>query len=144
MRKTNYNAKKSKGRVYTPDYIVKNILDMAHYNGVNILKKHVIDKSYVDGAFLKAIVDRYCKTAIENNTSADNLKTELETYIHGIEIEAIEHKKCIEALNGLVLKYGLSTEINWDIICSDALLVDKYDNKMDFVLGNPPMSGFII
>ncbi len=55
-----------------------------------------------------------------------------------VYIEAIEHKKCIEALNGLVLKYGLSTEINWDIICSDALLVDKYDNKMDFVLGNPP------
>ena len=29
----NQIEKKSKGRVYTPDYIVKNILDMAHYRG---------------------------------------------------------------------------------------------------------------
>lgn len=36
MRKTNYNAKKSKGRVYTPDYMVRNILDSAHYSGENM------------------------------------------------------------------------------------------------------------
>ena len=138
MLKINQSAKKSKGRVYTPKYIVENILDMAHYNGAFILKKHVIDNSCGDGAFLREIVKRYCRTAIENNVSLDELIIELETYIHGIEIEPVEHKKCLDTLNDLVREYGFTTEIKWDIICSDALLVDKYNNKMDFVLGNPP------
>ena len=46
------NVKKSKGRVYTPDYIVNNILDMANYFGDNIFEKHVIDNSCGDGAFI--------------------------------------------------------------------------------------------
>ena len=55
----NQSAKKSKGRVYTPEYIVKNILDMAHYIGKNMFKKHVIDNSCGDGAFLCEIVCGY-------------------------------------------------------------------------------------
>jgi len=65
MPEKHFSEKKTKGRVYTPDYIVKNILDMAHYNGAHILKKHVIDNSCGDGAFLCEIVDRYCKNAIK-------------------------------------------------------------------------------
>ena len=61
----NKNANKSKGRVYTPDYIVGNILDMAHYIDANIFEKHVIDNSCGDGAFLCEIVNRYCKFALE-------------------------------------------------------------------------------
>ena len=138
MPKKHFDDKKTKGRVYTPDYIVKNILDMAQYNGAYILKKHIIDNSCGDGAFLCEIVNRYCKNAIEQGVSTNELKTELETYVHGIEIEPIEHKKCLDNLNELAKKYNISATINWDILCSDALLVDKYNGKMDFVLGNPP------
>ena len=131
-------AKKSKGRVYTPDYIVKNILDMSHYNGVAILNKHVIDNSCGDGAFLCEIVDRYCSIAVNNSTNLEDLISQLETYIHGVEIEPIEHKKCLENVNAVAKKYGIMTDVSWDIICADTLTVDKYDGKMDFVLGNPP------
>lgn len=131
-------ARKSKGRVYTPDYIVKTILDMAHYNGNNILQKHVIDNSCGDGAFLCEIVNRYCEVAIKNNISIKELKIHLETYIHGIEIDFFEHKKCLENLNFLIKKYGIEKALDWDIVCKDALTVDKYNGKMDFVLGNPP------
>lgn len=79
-------AKKSKGRVYTPDYIVNNILDMAHYVGDNIIEKHVIDNSCGDGAFLCSIISRYCETALEKGISTKSLKEHLEKYIHGIEI----------------------------------------------------------
>ena len=49
------NKIKEQGKVYTPDYIVKNILNLAGYKGNNILQKHVIDNSCGDGAFLKEI-----------------------------------------------------------------------------------------
>ena len=138
MAENTKTAKKSKGRVYTPDYIVKNILDMAHYNGATILNKHVIDNSCGDGAFLCEIVDRYCNIAFSNNVAFEDLVKQLETYIHGIEIEPIEHKKCLENLNSIIKRYGLNTEIEWDIICANTLTIDKYNGKMDYVLGNPP------
>lgn len=50
-------AVKQHGRVYTPDYLVKIILDFGKYNSVSILQKHVIDNSCGDGAFLSEIVN---------------------------------------------------------------------------------------
>lgn len=132
------NAKKSKGRVYTPDYIVNNILDMAHYVDENIIEKHVIDNSCGDGAFLCTIVSRYCDIALKKGMSPDCLKTHLEQYIHGIEIEPAEHKKCLENVSKIAAEYGITTDISWDIICANTLFEDKYNGKMDFVLGNPP------
>lgn len=132
------NVKKSKGRVYTPDYIVNNILDMAHYVDENIIEKHVIDNSCGDGAFLCTIVSRYCDIALKKGMSPDCLKTHLEQYIHGIEIEPAEHKKCLENVSKIAAEYGITTDISWDIICANTLTEDKYNGKMDFVLGNPP------
>ena len=129
---------KSKGRVYTPDYIVNNILDMAHYVGDDIIERHVIDNSCGDGAFLCSIISRYCETALENGISTKTLKKHLEKYIHGIEIEPIEYRKCLENVNSIIRRYGITTDIEWDILCDDTLKVDKYNGKMDYVLGNPP------
>lgn len=131
-------TKKTKGRVYTPSYIVKNILDLSHYIGNNIFEKHVIDNSCGDGAFLCEIIERYCDFALKQKIDTALLKKHLEHYIHGIEIDPIEHKKCIENVNNIVRKYGITTNVSWDIICADTLSVNKYDGKMDFVLGNPP------
>lgn len=131
-------AKKIKGRVYTPDYIVKNILDMVHYNEDIILNKHIIDNSCGDGAFLTEIVKRYCEIALKKGVPVPNLITQLETYIHGIEIEPTEHSKCLENLNSIVNGYGINESISWDVICADTMTIDKYNKKMDFVVGNPP------
>ena len=116
---------KSKGRVYTPDYIVNNILDMAHYVGDDIIERHVIDNSCGDGAFLCSIISRYCETALENGISTKTLKKHLEKYIHGIEIEPIEYRKCLENVNSIIRRYGITTDIEWDILCDDTLKVDK-------------------
>lgn len=131
-------VQKSKGRVYTPRYIVTDILDMAQYCGEAILKKHVIDNSCGDGVFLCEIADRYCNVAVRCHISERELKNQLETYIHGIEIDPTERQKCLENLNLIASKYGITSGIEWDILCADALNVEKYDGKMDFVLGNPP------
>lgn len=131
------SVEKLNGRFYTPEFIVNNVLDLSSYHGRTILKKHAIDNSCGDGAFLVAIVNRYCNEFLKVGNDLQILSEELSTYIHGIEISETESKKCIENLNSVVRQYGINS-VNWDINCADTLMIDKYNGKMDFVLGNPP------
>ncbi|MBO5481150.1 MAG: N-6 DNA methylase [Clostridia bacterium] len=136
-KKQTITIKKSNGRVYTPNFIVNNILDLSSYYGEKILLKHAIDNSCGDGAFLKEVVKRYCEESIKRKVNLDSIKKELEYYIHGIEIDEIERTKCIDNLENVSRTYGIYN-VKWDIICGDALKECKFDGKMDFVLGNPP------
>lgn len=131
------SIQKENGRFYTPNFIVKNILDMANYRGKSILKKHVMDNSCGDGAFLIEIAKRYFLEAKKANYSIDEIKNDLEIYIHGIEIESSQKDNAIEKLNSYFCTKQI-ININWDIACANALTINKYNGKMDFVLGNPP------
>lgn len=135
--KKSISVEKENGRFYTPDYMVCNILDMAEYKGEGILKKHVIDNSCGDGAFLAEITRRYYCEAKKANFTSEEIKNDLENYIHGIEIEKVERDKCIDRLNRFFSERQIK-EIKWDIICGDALTVEKYNGKMNYVFGNPP------
>lgn len=128
---------KAFGEVFTPDYLVNNMLDLISYNNEEILKKHIIDNSCGDGAFLKIIVERYCLKYIEKFNNIIGLKEELEDFIHGIEIDNLNYKKCIENLNLVSNKFGLFN-VNWSILNSNTLEIENFNNKMDFVIGNPP------
>lgn len=136
MRKE-ITTEKENGRVYTPTFIVDNILNLSGYYGAGILKKHVIDNSCGDGAFLCQIIHRYCEEAIRQGYNTDALRTDLSTYIHGIEIDKDEHKKCLVNINRIAEQHGVFN-VNWNVLCDDALTVKEFDGKMDFVLGNPP------
>lgn len=131
------SIEKSNGRFYTPHFIVQNILDMSGYYGEDILKKHVIDNSCGDGAFLTEIVERYCNSAIKAGISQEEIAFDLCHYIHGIEIDEKECEKCIRNVSSIAEKYTIQN-VTWDIKCADAMLTHEYDGKMDFVLGNPP------
>lgn len=124
---------KTKGQVFTPTYLVKEILNYGGYYGTNIVCKHIIDNSCGDGAFLVEIVERYC---IERK-GTPTLQKELETYIHGIEIDKDCWQQCIERLNEVVKPFGIHN-VQWDIQCADALTITKYNGTMDYVVGNPP------
>lgn len=128
---------KTSGRVYTPKSIVENILDVAGYCERNILKKHVIDNSCGDGAFLVEIARRYCNAFLSESQDVYELATRLSEYIHGIDINECECKKCIDNLNRTVKSFGVEN-VHWDIVCADAMTVDRFNGKIDFVLGNPP------
>ena len=130
-------AVKKHGRVYTPDYLVKLILDFGGYDKSFILKKHVIDNSCGDGAFLIEIVRRYCSLFLAQKHDLSELKKDLETYIHGIELDAAECNACAQNLNRVVASYGLS-DVNWNIVNADTLTVNHFNGKMDYVSGNPP------
>jgi len=129
--------KKLNGRVYTPSFIVSTILDFCDYCGCNILKKHIVDNSCGDGAFLAEIVSRYCEEFLKTSGDCDKLKIDLETYIHGIEIDKAEAVKCKEKLDRVSFKYNVK-HVKWDVYHGNALNVSRFNRKIDFVVGNPP------
>ncbi len=125
-------AKKQIGQIFTPDFLVNEILDTADYCGATIVGKHVIDNSCGAGAFLCEIVRRYIK-----HCDQQVIKQHLETYIHGIEIDQNAYNQCLENLNNIAAEYGLQN-VDWDIKNADTLTIDDYNGRMDFVIGNPP------
>ncbi len=130
-------AVKHKGQIYTPACIVNLMLDFVDYNGKDILGKHIIDNSCGNGAFLSQIVALYCETALKNNYDKRRLKEELQTYIHGIEIDKAVHEECLVRLDETALRYGIRN-VTWDVENADTLTVERFDGKMDYVVGNPP------
>lgn len=124
---------KSLGQVFTPNYIVNNMLDLASYNGSKILNKHIMENSCGEGAFLVEIVKRYCEEFYKISNDKEELKKQLSKYIHGIEKDKNAFTQCIQNLNQVI------EGVSWDIKNEDTLLIYKnYLNKMDYVIGNPP------
>ncbi|MDR1697774.1 MAG: SAM-dependent methyltransferase [Erysipelotrichaceae bacterium] len=136
-RKKEKETNKTHGRIYTPAYVVDNILDFASYRGENVIKKHVIDNSCGDGAFLTRIITEYCESFLKLSNDKNELKHQLELYIHGIELDRIESELCKNNLRTAALRYGIK-DYDPDVICGDTLTISKFDGMMDFVLGNPP------
>lgn len=129
--------KKAEGQVFTPLYLVCDILNVAGYKGKNILKKQIIDNSCGDGAFLCEIVRRYIDAYKGDNGDLSHLKEELETYIHGIELDPIAFHSCLSNLSKISNDAGIP-HVKWDILNADTLTVTQFNEKMDFVVGNPP------
>jgi len=128
--------KKKDGKIFTPKPIVQYMLHQQMWRK-HSFDQHIIDNSCGDGAFLCEIVDHYCDLYERRDEDKDGLKKVLETYIHGIELDPVEHRKCLENLDKVAEKYGI-TDVKWDVQNRDALSCHDYDGKMDFVVANPP------
>lgn len=131
------SEEKAKGRIYTPEHVVRNILDLSGYVGTDILRKHVIDNSCGDGAFLEEIVRRYSVSAVNAGYDVRTLAEELGRYIHGIEIDGEERNKAVARVQAVAQSFGVDN-VRWDILHGDALTERRFDGRIDFVLGNPP------
>lgn len=135
MKKTD---RKYSGQVFTPQFLVDNMLDNCDYKvNPTIIDKHIIDNSCGRGAFLCEIVKRYCSACDIAELSIEQMRNFLSTYIHGLDSDISAVSTCIDNLNKIVAQYGI-TDVNWDIRTANALKVKDYNNKMDFVVGNPP------
>jgi adenine-specific DNA-methyltransferase len=137
MKKSSKSKSKNIGQVFTPQYIVESMLDYIGYNNSDIIGKHIIDNSCGDGAFLKIVVERYCNEAINAGFDRISIKKDLETYIHGIDIDEIAYRQCIANLDSISQKFGIEN-VNWDLYNQSSLSITKFDGKMDYVVGNPP------
>jgi adenine-specific DNA-methyltransferase len=139
-----YTSQKLTGQIYTPQSIVKKILDNVDYQGVKILGKTIIDPACGDGQFLLEIVKRIIQSSDKANL-AQNLSC-----VYGWDIDEQAIEKCIENLNQLIDNEGLTIDwnikaIDWKIVAENALKKIKRDlfhnptpQEFDFVVGNPP------
>ena len=117
--------KKKDGKIFTPKEtatrMLHNVLgwdNLKYENGYfhwpNI-RKHIIDNSCGDGAFLSLIVDFYIhNVSITTRKNKQEIKELLETYIHGIELDPAECQKCIERLDRVAALDGIK-DVKWDI-----------------------------
>ncbi len=128
---------KQHGRVYTPAFLVRQILDFGGYCSQSVLQKHVIDNSCGDGAFLCEITRRYCEAFLTLSNDKIQLKQDLQTFIHAIELDSEECEKCKGNLDEIARDFGIEN-VRWDVINADTLTIKYYDNRMDYVFGNPP------
>ncbi len=128
---------KTIGQVFTPSFIVDAILNYCNYSGCSIIGKHIIDNSCGDGAFLRIIVQRYIDACLEYGLSNNDIVFHLQTYIHGIDNDKIAYDSCLDNLNSVALDNGLEG-VEWDIYHENALTCKRFDNQMDYVVGNPP------
>ncbi len=128
---------KKNGQVFTPTTIVTTILDKIGYKGKKILTRKIIDNSCGTGNFLLVILDRFCQTFLQYNQNRSRLKQAIEKTIFGIEIDQKLWKKCLTRLEAKGKEYGL-TQVKWQIFNNNTLQVKKFNNKMDYVVGNPP------
>lgn len=131
-------AIKQDGQVFTPPATVNLMLDICGYDfPARILQKHIMENSCGEGAFLCEIVRRYCAAFLQTNKDTNRLKSELETYIHGIEINKESHANCLSELSKTAEAFGIAN-VHWDIRNADALECETFDASMDYVIGNPP------
>jgi adenine-specific DNA-methyltransferase len=134
------NKHKTLGQVFTPTWIVSEILNLVGYNDDTILDKYILEPSCGDGVFLLEIVERYINVSIKNNIGEEDIVSNLEKYIYGVEIDSIEYQKSIQNLNNLVEKqFSKKVKINWNIFNENTLDFYKdYNSFFHFIVGNPP------
>ena len=135
-------SKKGKNdEIYTPERVVKYILDAAEYiPSAIILNKHVMDNSCGNGQILVEVVDRYAKAYLDIHGNYDGLDNDIYQYIHGIEIKEDACDECRRRIALVALKHGVLVDpTKLDIVCANAFTVNNlYAKSMDYVFANPP------
>ncbi len=128
------------GQVFTPNWIISEILNLVGYNNESILDKYILEPSSGDGAFLLEIVNRYINICIEKKIETIEIAARLEKYIYAVELDEVEYAKSIQNLNQLVsYRLQINKNLNWKIYNQNTLdFYKNYADFFDFVIGNPP------
>ncbi len=131
---------KTLGQVFTPLWIITEILDLVGYTNQDILNKYILEPSSGDGAFLIEIVDRYINISLDAKIEISEIKKGLEKYIYGVELDQVEYAKSIQSLNQLVSeKLNINENLNWKIFNQNTFDFYKHHlTHFDFIVGNPP------
>lgn len=125
-----YDQKKLLGQIYTPSFIVQKILDETGIDSPEFLGKSILDPACGDGRFLVEIVSRIVDCSPKSDLE-NNLKQ-----IHGWDIDQKALDLCRNFLDEEIEATGI--EVDWNLVKKDALQVLDYEQKFDFIVGNPP------
>ena len=128
-------SNKEKCQKFTPDEMVRVMLDLAGYTH-DLMGKKVLEYSFGSGNILIRIVQRYIETSKKTGASAIEITKGLATDIIGIEYDKNLYNKCIERLNKVVKEYSLP-KVEWALYWDDTLRWGSKD-RFDYIIGNPP------
>lgn len=123
-------------QVFTPTENVKQLLDWCGYTD-NLYGKKIIENSCGDGSILKEVVKRYIEDCFKNGISKSKIEMGLSNDIYAIEYDEPQYKRCIKNLDIIVKEYKLD-KIKWKNIKNEDALLKLYEDKFDYVVGNPP------
>lgn len=124
----------------TPNGIVAIILDSIGYVGEHVLTKTIMEPSFGDGVFLINIVTRVISEGKKRGMDTISIKRILRANIFGIEKDPELYQRTLKKLNSLLDVYDMGG-FDWskNLYCGDTLLLyPNFQNKMDYVVGNPP------
>lgn len=128
---------KSNGVVYTPNWVVRIINNETLPKDLRNIS--ICDPSCGDGAFLADVVERICKQAGGTVSPVPYLKSLRK--LTGFDISAKALQDCENKLNRIVKKHFPRNRINWRLHLVDGVNRcewEKWINKFDYVIGNPP------
>lgn len=123
-------------KIYTPKEMVKKLLSLCGYKNKLILGKHVLDNSCGQGAILKEVVTNYIKAARRIKMNDCLIKKDLETFIHGYDIDQKAIDVCVSELNIIAQQFGIY-DVEWNIHCTNFLNIE-HKEKYDYIIANPP------
>lgn len=159
-----YNSSKdnmlSKSQIFTPDWVVKYMVDKSFQLLDNPLESKILDPACGSGNFLIYIYDKLKSMYLKNGyTKKEAIKNIIEKNLHGIDIDqrAIQiakfllNLKILEDKITLDLKFNLSTPdpnnkkamsmgslYNLSIEDKNHKFYDLLNKKYDFIIANPP------
>ena len=136
----NNNVKKE-GQVFTPKYIVHQMLNYCNYTSDRfeiIVKTKILEPSFGDGAFLTEILYTLLEATKSFHTKEEQIEL-IKRNIFGIEKDQYYYDIAIERLNQILKCFDIY-DFDWskNLLCTDTLAFDEFDNKFDIVIGNPP------
>jgi adenine-specific DNA-methyltransferase len=132
------SQEKIQGKVYTPNWVVKKILDEIGFRGDGIIEKFIVDPACGDGQFLNEVVTRVVNASRPGDLSR-NLK-----FIYGWDIDDKAITACKEHLDKLIpghlrpFDWNVSTLNPLHAFVPDASIWRINTTLFDYVIGNPP------
>ena len=128
----------SKCQKFTPQHIVKYMLDKINYTS-NVFGKKIVDNSCGTGNFLVEVARRFITDAQNAKKSKKKIINGLESCIFGYDIDPKMVEICKKNLNDVAKSFGF-VNVQWNVFNQDGLYIN---DTFDFVVGNPPYISYL-
>lgn len=129
-----------KGTVYTREWVVDLILDLAGYtSSEDLVVRTAVEPAAGEGAFLSAMIQRLLASMERYNRSLDEARQSLQAF----EVNPQATSRMIDLASGILQQHGVSARMAQDIARGwvkneDYLAASADAPQVDFVIGNPP------
>jgi adenine-specific DNA-methyltransferase len=131
------NRIKNLGQVYTPEWVVKLILDEIGYGGCVVLDSDIFEPGFGNGAFLIEIIKRYVAAALNEGWSKRKIQSGLAKHIHGVEVDLSAYEDFLNRVGKVSQELGFKIDLP-NVRPESILETDLVEKKYDYVVGNPP------